>query len=210
MKPESTTSLGVGESKPVEATLESSAEKRRKSLQENNLDRTLTPAGQALAAAHFDFCTRIAIDYYRRHRRWAPFDDVLSEALMALCHAVCHFDADRGLAFATFAQVVIRRRLLKQSRQLAIDRKQLAAYRKEMRAAPIKTSAVRTELDLLPVRRLLPPRWYRVLCLHHCDQHPKRAIARQLGISPCQVARMIDESTKIIRRHYPDWQGLAV
>lgn len=46
------------------------------------------------------------------------YDDLFQTGCEALCHAALHYKADRGAAFATFADVVIKNKLLSHCRKI--------------------------------------------------------------------------------------------
>jgi RNA polymerase sigma factor (sigma-70 family) len=179
--------------------------------------RALDPLGQARVEAFTSLAYRLAWNYARRRARDVPPDELIAEALYGLTYAAGMFDETRRVPFAAFATLAIRHRL---TQLIRTWRKARRAVRYPVGSnsgedSPWEAADHRPKPDLVAgasardqcdrVRRMLPPRWYAVLCLRHGEGWTYQEIGEYFGVSRQFIRQVLERATDRVRRHFSNW-----
>jgi RNA polymerase sigma factor (sigma-70 family) len=148
---------------------------------------------------------RLAVSIVRRVQSAAmPFDDLLSDGMLALIRAVEKFDESRGFRFSTYATLVVRRELFRaiqsaqivQSQRRSIDRSEVASSLLPATAPRLPAahwSALYESLESMI--RLLDPRERQIVRARFgyepmATKPSLQAVATQLGICKERVRQL--------------------
>jgi len=139
------------------------------------------------------------------------YDDLYQTGCEALCNATLHYRADRGAAFATFADTVIRNQLLSHCRKAAKDQKPIlyleapTADNNELTFAdtlPCKTDHALSDLETISLLSDMAKHYSGIskkgmeaLTLK-CMGHTNPEIAAYYGVKPNYIAAWISRAIK--------------
>jgi RNA polymerase sigma factor (sigma-70 family) len=193
---------------------------RRTSEQVTELHRIAADSGHAgCADARADLLKHhegLALKQIGRYTgKGLSYDDLKAEALLALWHALDHYDPRRGFRFSTFAVKVIRRRVKKaldleqKHRNESVDYQPVRGGDAEFldsvpttAAGPeaVVTGRVSPAWELVS---LLAPRERRVIWLRYGDpMHTTRDTALLLGCSKQYVNQLEHKALRMLRHAY--------
>jgi RNA polymerase sigma factor (sigma-70 family) len=175
--------------------------------------RPLDADQQARAEQYMPLAHRLAWYYARRRARWVPADELVSEALYGLAYAAARFNPARGVPFAAYAIVVIRRRLVILARgwfrgrpvnlsALEADAGDQAdintGWVADPTPGPAELAGQRDECD--QVRRVLPAKWFDVLVWRFAEGQTHDGIGDRLGVARQAVQQAEGRALKRCRR----------
>jgi RNA polymerase sigma factor (sigma-70 family) len=170
--------------------------------------RPLDGAARGRAESLAPLAHQLAWKFARYAARDVPAEELVAEALLALTNAAGQFDESRGVPFAAFAALAIRRRLIyfvitwRRGRWLRSLPDRLPDAEWDV-ADPGAGAAAREMCER--VRRILPARWYVALRLYHAEGHTMEEIGARFGISRERVRQLVRKATLLAREHFPEW-----
>lgn len=134
-----------------------------------------------------------------------PYAELLHEGQIALWQAILHYDATRGLAFATYAVPVIRHRLwaavARAQRPQGYRPRPAAPEPAELAAAAWQRQAVRAALQELLA--YLPARSYHIIvAAYGLDGQPPLSLAalgRLYGLSGERIRQLRNDALVVLR-----------
>jgi RNA polymerase sigma factor (sigma-70 family) len=139
-----------------------------------------TTSEHALAIGNLTLAILLAKKF---SRTCGDFDELKSEAYLALCIAAKHYDPSKGYAFSTFAHRVITNRLLGYYRLC-----QRPHYYAPQSQTPLDTEALDAALETLSLREA------EVLVHKYWDQLPYRVLAQKWNCSR-QNVQLVHKAT---------------
>jgi len=166
---------------------------------------------------------KIIAGVYKRDHCTVEFDDIYQDACVGLCKAADNFDALRGIQFGTYADRVIRGRILDGRRDCNIlKRGELKAVRNgelnvafqsmgdlsmnELpRVAACQLDDVAQKEFAALISQLidsLPKRLRLVLRLYYYDELTMWEIGKILGVIECRISQMHSLAIKMLRHNY--------
>jgi RNA polymerase sigma factor (sigma-70 family) len=170
--------------------------------------KRLSPDRQAMAAAFVGDVRNLAFAFARRNARDVPAADIVGEALVALVYAASLFDPARGVPFENWAKLVIRQAMVKAAyrwRRWGLpgsgDDEPLDTI--DHRPAPEPDRQEDLEHDIDRLRRVVPPKLYELLRLHHVEGLTLTEIGKRRGLSRSRIGQLIEKGTEQARRMLP-------
>jgi RNA polymerase sigma factor (sigma-70 family) len=168
------------------------------------------------AADLIDLARRHAWTFHRRHARNIPAEDLIAEALYALCYAASKFEPGHGVPIEAYAVMVVRHHLIATSNRHRAARRlptvgdsALCGFSADRDDLTLAGLAVGHELDpaaevetrelLRRVKRAMPPAEYRVLHLRYGCDCTAREAGKRVGVRRQDAERLVGRAMRKAR-----------